>query len=366
MLLTAPRALALLALAGVAPAGGGAGRAEDPPFAFAPPEGLVLRKTFTRALRLKLDRVGWSDQGLLAPGEASAWIDEQEVVFTDRYGALVDGLPARLERTYERVRLEHEHDITLAVPEVLGFRVHVPRSGRGLLEGRTVVFTRAPDEPSTACSLVAGREVDDDVLAALQQDADARELLPWEQEGPGDAWFTGVETFRQLAWPGGAMPFVDEDGAWLVVPVDRIAAPGLEGTFRVELVELAEVGGRRVARLALRCVLEAETRFDHDLSLGGLERYRVVPGRLELPVRQQLSLYVVATGEAVWDVDGGHLDSLRLTGRVEVEQLARARSEEELWFLRPDALEWRARWSGTLETSVEFERVEDPVARAAR
>ncbi len=240
--------------------------------AFAPAEGLVLRKTFRRELRLGLESVGWEQDGFLAPANDGRWIDRQDVVFTDSYGALVDGLPARLRRTYEVVRLEHEHDLTLGLPSFFEVRLHVPTRGRGVLEGRSVEFTRTEGAERAVCASGDGKTLDETARESLREYADLRGLLPWEEEAVGDVWFTDVEAFRQLCWPGGEMVFVDEDDDVLSKPVDRIAARDLDGTFRVRFVDLREVGGRSVARLALRCVLEAGTSFEHELSVATGDR----------------------------------------------------------------------------------------------
>ena len=349
-----------LPVAGVVSVGGGtsAGVREGPAIRFAPQEGLVLEKTFTRELDLTLERacVG-SDlaSGLEEPGrvsEAATWFDRQEVRLTDVYGAVGDGRPLRVRRTFERVRMEHERSLAITSFGYWPIEVHTPSEGRGVLEGESVLFTWDAQREVYDCTPVAAdRGLPSAVLAGLEEDADLRSLLPWEGKGFGNPWFTDVHAFRQLCWPGGAMPFLDELGDVVAKPVDQLVLRDLDGTVRVEAVDVRTVAGRSVARLALRCVLEAEAEFDHDLFLSSSYFVETWP----FDVRQHLDLYLVATGTADWDLEGGHLLASSLSGRVEVGQLASANLAEERRFGSLE-LHLRARWRGEFRAAVEVVR----------
>jgi len=337
---------------------GGSSEPEDEKtIELSPEEGSVLRKTFTRELELTLVGGSLGHLGYLAdPVQVgrTRWNDEQRVVLTDAYGPVREGRPLRLERSFDELFTSHGHALGLSASPVGPLEIELPREGRGEIEGATVVF--AWDEESGEYRRSWGPDVDldDSLLAGLDADADLREILPWKDVSPGDVWFTDVEIFRQICWPGGSIAYLNEEDRYLVRPVDQRLAEDLDGTFRVELVRTVRRAGVRLAVLEIRGILEATTAFEHDLSLSYMSY------DLDLAVRQDLQLYLVARGRLHWNLDADHLDSCVLEGDVTVRQRAAIalRAEEDLPVYSPDDFLLTGDWRGKLKTRVDVSRVE--------
>ena len=324
-----------------------------------PEEGTVLRKTFTRELELTLEGGSLGHLGYLADPlqvGATSWNDEQRVVLTDEYGPVHEGRPLRLARRFDELFTSHGHALGLNASPVGPLEIDLPREGRGEIEGTTVVFTWDEEEGEYRRSWGPGVDLDDALLEGLEGGADLREILPWKDVSPGDVWFTDVEIFRQICWPGGAIAYLNRENQYLVRPVDRRLAENLDGTFRVEYAKSIRRGGVRIAVLEIWGILEATTVFEHDLDLSYMSY------DLELAVRQNLRLYLVARGSLHWNLDSDHLDSCRLEGDVTVQQKAAVavRTVRDLPDYSPDDSLLTGEWRGRLRTRVDV----SPVARS--
>ena len=323
---------------------------------FAVAEGTKLRKTFAREIELKDEGDSWLELG--------TWHDSQRIVLLDEYGPVEEQIPTTITRSFECIEMEHSHDwkipLTFLSEEVSGV---VEREGTGELVGLSVTFTRDYAEPeipfgmpvtSYVAAVADDLELSDDAvarLAELRANTDGTGLLPWREVAIGDPWFVDVDSFRELCWPSGALRFLDSDGERMVTPVDERLGKNLDGTFRVELVAVERVAGRRLAQMSIRGILESQATFHYDWHLG------VVQGlTLSYEGTITLGLYASLQGQFWWDLDAGHLESLHIEGDVIVEQdLGEIRWDEWGMFL-PDITGSRV-WTGKLSADAEFERL---------
>lgn len=330
--------------------------AETVRIAFAAAEGARLRKHFSREVELRtVQRDSLPDLG--------KWRDEQHVVLVDEYGPLEDQVPDSIERTFERIDLAHTHAWELPLVFGRSLSGRSERVGTGELQGSSVLFTRDHTEPelpsgiheaSYVVSLAEAAEpsrASDLGLEGLSARADSTGLLPWRPVAVGDHWFVDVDAFREICWPGGALELLDPDGEFLPTPIDERLGQNLEGTFRVELEAIDEVGGIRHARLRIRGQLESRATFRYEWSTGDHGLTLSHSGPIEL------SLCASARGALRWNLDGGHLDSMHLEADVTIDQAVSALELTlggrvfECWLTSTGP----RRWSGKLSADAVFE-----------
>ena len=344
--LAAP-ALAWLLAAPVPPQGA---ESQQPAIAFSVDAGTRIRKTFTRELELATH----ASDSLVKLG---AWSDRQRVVFVDTYGVRSGQVPETLARTFEHVELEHSHD--WEIPSWRGDPISgsVHRSGTGTLTGARVTFSRDRREAEVPFALhdasyavALADEAADVAPADLRAAADSTGLLPWRGVGAGDHWFVDVDALHEICWPSGALEFVDSDGEPLVTPVDERLGQNLDGTFRVELRSFQRVGGVAYARMDLRGILESRATFPYEWSVDAGDFTWTYTGPITL------DLYASLRGRLWWNLDAGHLDSIRIEGDVTVQQTFGAAHLELLGAAFAGANHNSFEWTGELVAEAVFER----------
>jgi len=152
-------------------------------------------------------------------------------------------------------------------------------------------------------------------LARLRASVDSTGLLPWRDVAVGEHWFVDVDAFHEICWPSGALRFVGENGEPLVTPVDERLGRNLDGTFRVELRAIEKVAGVRYASMHLRGILESRATFCYEWSIDAGSGLTVA---YEGPIA--LDLYASLEGWLSWNLDGSHLDAIRIEGEVSARQ----------------------------------------------
>lgn len=304
---------------------------------FAPAQGLVLEKTFTTV----------SETDSQSEGRRSSSMTgrlERTLVVVDTYEEVDEGLVARLVRTYDEISGDSENRMTFGDREN-----ETSATISSDVEGATVAFTWDEDEEEHVPS---SDDLDDDVLANLTFDLDLTALLP---EGPveeGDSWALDHETYETVMDAWGELPFVYETSEGQTIP-----GTGGDGDFEPEIDETKDgelvvtFAGTRLEDGITVAVLELE---------GELETERTVDASQETE-RGSFSSHseVLETrtvgGEALWDLEAGHLLSLELEVDVHAEdESVRVMrfGEEEREFETTTVRE------GAITIRVEFETVE--------
>ena len=340
----------------------GASPVNEDRIVFAVAEGTRLRKTFLREVELTTQQ----GDSLLTLG---SWRDRQRVVMLDTYGPLDSRVPETIVRSFERIETEHSHDWEIPLSWSTWNTLlcgSIERSGTGELVGSRVRFTRdraesvaspGEHEASYAAMLVDDRDPADETaacLAGLRASTDSTGLLPWRETAVGDSWFVDVDAFHEICWPSGALGYVDSDGDRLITSLEERLGRNLDGTFRVELKAIETVAGVRYARMSLRGILESEATFPYSWSIGTPDLTLACEGPITL------ELYASLRGRLWWNLDAGHLDSIRIEGDVTIDQDFGGSRGEFQWGqwsgIFPDLIGPRV-WTGTLVAEASFERV---------
>lgn len=266
---------------------------------FAPREGGSVRTSIEREVELAVESFVMLIDGEEMPGHGT--VPESEVrieerfVFLDRYEEVAAGRVTRLVRTYEELASRREEDANTPTGPL-----ERESQAEYELEGLSVEFGWDEDDGSYTASFAEG-EGDEDLLEGLWAELDFRQFLPAEDVSEGDAWDVPGTVFAHLAAPGGDLVVGNDEGQW--------AEPNLElARAYTGEVTCTSLGERTVEDRVLQAVgvtMELSAKSTDEVDEG--ERTQEFVYELE--------------GELLWDAAAGHLHSLELAGRLEVEMV---------------------------------------------
>ena len=332
--------------------------------AFAPADESEVSKTFETRISLDL-----SDFGVTLndadPGQLDATVtlrSTERVRVVDTYASSEDGRPTRLDRQFEELSVEAEYEQVVSEEGALG---QGTASAKSELVDSTVRFEW--EEGGWTKSWV-GEESDEELLPALVEDMDLRELLPDGEIEEGDSWSVEPGAFLALFAPGGdlALEFEFErpegDARFQFIGLDAETGVSLRpylqeleeqtsGSVTAEFEGSNKVEGRSLARIAIEFALD----FEHDSSNLLAERWEQIPMFDEIGLEMgEASTRVEASGQAqlIWDIEAGHASSFELEGdlNLTLETEFEARIDPEVM----DVLS-SVELSGEIQQIVEFE-----------
>jgi hypothetical protein len=267
---------------------------------YAPRASSKLTRTFETEVRVEM-----SEFAIEVNGESQETGDlpdyslesHETIVVVDEIGGVEDGRPARLVRAFETIE---DRSIERAQDES-GETSETTEERTSELAGKKVVFTLEDDEYRVAAG--EGQEIDEELLAGLDEDMDLRGFLPPKKVEPGDEWKVDTAAVRALTWPGGHMHYLDEEGD----PdagrhtLNAKLYEALEGEARARYDGVREEDGTQVGVIHLEVEMSAAAELEGD-------------GEEGAPLNT-LEFEREAEGELLWDLEQGHFVSLQLEGR---------------------------------------------------
>ncbi len=292
---------------------------------FAPDAGSSLTKSFTNSMEFALD-----DMSMLMDGEENPMMPQIEldmameasITVTDTYDSVSSGRPGRLTRSFDEIATEM--DLAMVVDAMGQVQEENPTgSATSDLEGETVVFTWDDDEDDYIVSYPEDEEGDEDLLENLMEDMDLRAILPADEVSEGDSWDIPLITMIDILAPGGDLKLdIEMDGQ----DVGEGAPPELMMDFRAMLSEMldgdatatfkgiTEVDGVSLAEIEIEIEIEAAKDMSEMIEeLVGEQ----MPEGLELDLDHvNLEFAYEASGSCMWNVAGGHAQSMSLEGEA--------------------------------------------------
>jgi hypothetical protein len=275
--------------------------ASEVTLAWTPEAGTVLHRTFEAHAKLSLTEIA-----LLVDGEEVPLPDEvpdqgteftERIVVTDTLGAVEDGRPEELSRTFDELGQEssiHAEDQEVSSTETSD------------LEGAAVTFAWDSDAESYSVAAADGSDVDAELLERLVEDMDLRAILPETDVERGDEWEIPVEAYLAWMWPGGHLAFHgeedDEDTRTSANDFYDQVVGNLTGSGRGRFLEVREEDGRELAVLWVE--FEIETSYETELEA---DEENEIPART---FRNEIQRKV--EGEVLWDLEAGHASSATL------------------------------------------------------
>jgi len=331
--------------------------------AFAPSEGSTVTKVFTNTMNFGLD-----DMSMLMNGEENPMMPEiemdmqvvQTITVSDTYDKMGSGRPALLTRSFDEIGSDFELDMTI---DVMGTTEEQSPTGSGTspLEGRSVIFEWNEEEEDFEARWPEEFEGEDtEMLENLVEDMDLRGLLPEGDLAEGESYDIALINLVDLLAPGGDLKVeVDMEGLGggaggpdpeLLTNMRELLGDMLEGSAQGTLREVRGSGDERVAVIALEINIDAAKDMSEFLSDMMSEE---MPEGMEFSLdRVDVEFALETTGEMLWHIGAGHVQSLSLEG----DSAAAMDMEMGMDFGGQSmTMEMSMEMSGTMEITVETE-----------
>jgi hypothetical protein len=223
--------------------------------------------------------------------------DEERMEMTDEYLSVADGRATKLQRTF--VKLSGDSLETTSMPEGSGMKDReVKAEKESPFDGKVVVFTWKDDAYTAAWA--EGEKGDDDLLEDLEGDTDLVGFLPSKSVSEGDTWDLEAKFFNKVTSPSGRLRLrakregKDQEDASIQEEIEK----NIEGGGKATYQGTREVDGVKVGVIEVTADLSSH-------------------GSVEVEERETgIEYEVTYSGEALWDLEAGHLRSLKLKGEV--------------------------------------------------
>jgi len=230
--------------------------------------------------------------------------DSSRVEITDEYGALKEGKPARLTRTYDKLGGKSLQKVELPEGMSAGEGPDAEKERSSELEGKTVVF-KLSDEGDEYKAAFADDKGDAELLEGLEEDMDLRGFLPSGEVAEDKSWEIAPKVFNDvLGTPGGDLKLKtadDKDDD----KIDEQIRDNLKGKAKGTYKGQRDVGGHKCAVIALEAELETKAKDDKS-------------GAGEGEGLNEIELGFTIEGELLWDVEAGHFRKCALSTQIKM------------------------------------------------
>jgi len=290
---------------------------------FAPAAGLSLQKTFEVSVTSAIDDMEIAVDGnpMPAPQMEVETTQSNTVTVTDAYVKAEGSRVLVLQRSFD----ELSGGVDLSMTHPVQGPVEQEMLSESDLEGATVVFHWNADDEAYEVEFAEGdADNDEELLEGLVENMDLAEFLPSEAVSPDDSWSFPASALVSVLVPGGYLSMVPEE-----VAPEMDAGSGLD--FSRQLGDLegdctaTYVGSKRTDAGTLATIrLTIEASSTRDITEFMAEAVRKSAEQLKAAGMEQEVQSADATfefeleGELVWNVDGGHFESLELNGTTEI------------------------------------------------
>ena len=261
-----------------------------------------LSKTFEMKLEMRSTEMsmtfdGEDQSGGMGMPEITV-TNEEKLEFTDEYGAIADGHPTKLVRTFDEVAGKSGQQFEApAGMEMEGGEESSEQSSA--LQGKRVAFTLKDDEWSAAWP--EGEKGDDELLEKLDADLDFVGFLPKKPVSDGDTWELDVKLMKSVMSPGGELHLKDEgedEDSEQDEQLKRAIEDNLAGKTTATYKGKREEGGVEVFVIEIKSDLTSKGEMDQGEGKAAIE------SGFELE------------GEVLWNVKAGHLHAYKLAGKM--------------------------------------------------
>lgn len=280
---------------------------------FRPRDGASATLEFERVLTLEFEssgRVmtydGEVQEGQDPPGVELEMTETERLRFTDTY-TVEEGALTAVQRHFAEIG----NDFRQAITDPAGETFEREDEGASQLEGVTVLFRRAEEEPNFSVAFVdESTDLDAELLEGLVVSADLSGFLPAQAVAAGDHWDVDLAAFVSMTNLSGDLHVLQEgQDPEETGDYGRQFDEHLRGEIEAELVELREEDGARLAVVHLR--MELTTRIElasevEDEEVKGSEQERHAFG-------------IEIEGDLLWDLNHARARALTLRGEVTLD-----------------------------------------------
>jgi hypothetical protein len=288
--------------------------------AFRPEPGSRVTRTWTVKQELTLDDM----QMMLGGQPMSLEMDmsssmENKIGVTDVFVSLRDGAPKVLQRTFDELATTGEMEMDAPM---LGGPKQQAVTGTSELEGKTVRFEWNEEEGAYKKTFHES-EGEAEMLEGLEEDMDARALLPGKEVAVGDTWDIDVKKLRPLLAPGGDVRIRPqmEGGEEAQMPtgmdnmgdLNKMLGEMLEGKATAEYKGIEEKDGAKYGVIQLSIEIQSSNDMAEMIS----ESMKEMPDGTSFEVDHvDVDFKMEATGRVLWDMASRHLGGVDLSGEV--------------------------------------------------
>ncbi len=243
------------------------------------------------------------------------------IVVTDEVGAVADGRPTKLSRTFDTL----ESNTSSSVSNAMMGEMNNEISGASELEGLKVVFTWDADEGEYTLAFGDDSDGDEDLLEGLAEDMDLRGILPNKEVAEGDTWEVDPQVFIHVFAPGGSIKIEPEDlgeasgmmGGQQNNPSPDKFLGDLDGEVTAEFRGIEDDNGVKVAVIALTVDVSSSKDLS-ELMKESIEGMDSPMGEMSMEIESfDMEFTFDGEGELRWNLEAGLLHSLLLSGTHE-------------------------------------------------
>ncbi len=294
---------------------------------FAPKAGTTVTKTFSTVTEMELEDAEVLMGGQPAPiGEAEMTMEStQTITVTDTYGPMADGQLEKLSRTFDSIGMETQMDMTM------GMAQEMAGEGSSPLEGKTVEFEWNEKDGDYEITFAKDEEGEPEELEGLDIEMDLTGLVPDEDISVGESYEIDTMALAQILSPGGDLALeLEMDGSAGGGPVPG-ADPGQMGDFSAffedtldgdasgKLAEIRDADGVKVAVIEIEFDVAATADMTEMVAENMQNNDELPPGVSMDVDRMEMAMTYEGTGELLWNLDAGHVHSLKIEGEVTTE-----------------------------------------------
>jgi hypothetical protein len=225
------------------------------------------------------------------------------VEVTDEYGALKDGKPAKLTRTYDKLGGSSAQKFELPEGMEAGENPNEEKDRSSELEGKTVVFKLDAEGEGYKASFPDDKG-DAGLLEDVEEDMDLRGFLPAGDVTEDKSWEIDAKAFNSvLGTPGGDLKIKAKDDKDDDSNLDKQFEDNLKGKGKGTYKGKRDVDGHSCAVIALEAEFKTQAKDDKS-GEGGHNGVKTI------------TLDYTIEGELLWDIEAGHFHKCTLTSKV--------------------------------------------------
>jgi hypothetical protein len=230
--------------------------------------------------------------------------ESSHVEVTDVYGALKDGKPAMVKRSFDKLNGKSLQHVEL--PAAAGHDpIDESKDRSSELESKTVVFTLGDEGDYKAA--FEDEKGDAALLEHLEEDMDLRGLLPSGSVEADKSWEIEAKVFNSVVGtPGGDLKLKYADDKKDDSKFDEELRENVKGSGKGTYKGTRDVDGHKCAVIALHA--EFKTNGERD------EESEDAPGG-----KMKMEIEYTTEGELLWDLEEGHFHTCSFDSEIKLK-----------------------------------------------
>ena len=289
--------------------------------AFRPDAGATVTLTIEQTSEVTLDDMSIAVNGqemdpAMMGGMEMTMSSTQTVTITDEFGAVEDGRPTKVKRTFDSLG----GSTSMSMSNDMIGDTETDAESASELEGSTVKFEWNAENGEYDVSF-DGDEGDEELLEGLEADLTLRAFLPDSEVSEGDSWEVDPEAMRSVLAPGGSLKLEPEEteeagmmGAGPTPSPDQFLQD-MEGSINATFKGMRDEDGVQVAVIAVEFNVASAADLTDMLADAMSENDM----GMEIDIEAfDMEFSYEGEGEIHWNVQAGVVHGCEISGEVEL------------------------------------------------